>query len=73
MKSDNVIRCDRQVFIDCTNGILLNRVGNKILSLGDLGTRAVEAAERGEKVILQIDGQDVSYILDHQEFALEEE
>lgn len=71
MDTGSVIRADRQQFIDCVNGDLLSRdASGSVTQLGDAATHAVEAAERGELVILTVHGKDFSRIKDGQEIAL---
>lgn len=56
-----MIYCDRQQFIDCTNGDLMIRNSKaQITHLGDGASSAVEAAEKGEEVILTVKGKSFS-------------
>lgn len=62
------IICDRQNFIDCVNGNLMVRNEKGIIThLGDKASEAVEATERGEEVILTVNNQRCSKIVNKQE------
>lgn len=67
------VYCDRCQFIDLYHGILMvrNRKG-EVTHLGDAAHKATEASERGEPVILTIDGNPVSRIVNGVEILLEE-
>ncbi len=66
-----MIRSNRQDFIDCTNGDLMIRNKDGVIThLGDAATDAVEKAEQGEEVILTVNGKDFSKIINFEEIKL---
>ena len=66
-----MILCNRQDFIDCVNGDLMIRNSKGIIThLGDRAIDAVEASEKGEEVILTINGKEFSKIINKQEIKI---
>ena len=62
-----MIICDRQNFIDCANGDLLSIEKGKVLAMGDVASKAMEAHNKGEKIALTANGVIVSYIQNFKE------
>ena len=65
-----MIICDRQDFIDYVNGDLMIRNRKGITHLGDRATMAFEASEKGEEVILTVNGIQFSKIINKQEIKI---
>jgi hypothetical protein len=71
MSRNAIVKIDRQQFIDCVNGDLMTRNSCGVITqLGDVATKAVEAAERGETVALMVGGRIVSYVVEGKETAV---
>lgn len=58
-----MIICDRQQFIDCVNGDLLERNAEGVITkLGDAASFALEAHEEGKRIFLTANGEIVTSI-----------